>query len=80
NILENTPSPALKDERVRKAIIHAIDREAMVQNIVGDGSRVINTICFPSQFGCTDQGAARYPYDPAKAKALLAEAGVKDLT
>jgi peptide/nickel transport system substrate-binding protein len=75
NILENTPAPALKDERVRKAIIHAIDREAMVKNIVGDGSRVLNTICFPSQFGCTDEGAARYPYDPAKAKALLAEAG-----
>lgn len=75
NILENTPVPALKDERVRKAIIHAIDREAMVKNIVGDGSRVINTICFHSQFGCTDEGATRYSYDPAKAKALLAEAG-----
>jgi peptide/nickel transport system substrate-binding protein len=80
NSLENTPAPALKDERVRKAINHAIDREAMVKNIVGEGSRVLNTICFPSQFGCTDEGAARYPYDPAKAKALLAEAGVKDLT
>ncbi|MBN9469517.1 MAG: ABC transporter substrate-binding protein [Bosea sp.] len=80
NIQDGTPAPALKDERVRKAIIHAIDREAMVKNIVGEGSRVINTICFPSQFGCTDEGAARYNYDPAKAKALLAEAGVKDLT
>jgi peptide/nickel transport system substrate-binding protein len=38
----------------------------------------ISTICFPSQFGCTDEGAKRYPYDPAKAKALLAEAGFKD--
>jgi peptide/nickel transport system substrate-binding protein len=80
NILDDTPAPALKDERVRKAIIHAIDRQAMVKNIVGEGSRVINTICFPSQFGCTDEGAPRYAYDPAKAKALLAEAGVKDLT
>jgi peptide/nickel transport system substrate-binding protein len=80
NIQDGTPAPALKDERVRKAIIHAIDREAMVKNIVGEGSRVINTICFPSQFGCTDEGATRYNYDPAKAKALLAEAGVKDLT
>jgi peptide/nickel transport system substrate-binding protein len=80
NILDGTPAPALKDERVRKAIIHAIDREAMVKNIVGTGSRVINTICFPSQFGCTDEGAARYPYDPAKAKALLAEAGHPSLT
>jgi peptide/nickel transport system substrate-binding protein len=75
NTLEGTPAPALKDERVRKAIIHAIDRESMVKSIVGAGSRVINTICFPSQFGCTDEGAARYPYDPAKAKKLLAEAG-----
>ena len=75
NIQDGTPAPALKDERVRKAIIHAIDREAMVKNIVGDGSRVINTICFPSQFGCTDEGATRYNYDPAKAKALLAKAG-----
>lgn len=80
NVQDGTPSPALKDERVRKAIIHAIDREAMVKNIVGDGSRVINTICFPSQFGCTDEGAARYNYDPAKAKALLAEAGHPNLT
>ena len=76
NTLEGTPAPALKDERVRKAIIHAIDREGMVNSIVGAGSRVIHTICFPSQFGCTDEGATRYPYDPAKAKQLLAEAGV----
>jgi peptide/nickel transport system substrate-binding protein len=75
NTLEGTPAPALKDERVRKAIIHAIDREGMVKSIVGAGSRVIHTICFPSQFGCTDEGATRYPYDPAKAKQLLAEAG-----
>lgn len=75
NTLEGTPAPALKDERVRKAIIHAIDREGMVKSIVGAGSRVINTICFPSQFGCTDEGAPRYAYDPAKAKKLLTEAG-----
>ena len=76
NTLEGTPQPELKDVRVRRAIIHAIDRERIAKSIVGSGSRVINTICFPSQFGCTDEGAARYPYDPAKAKALLAEAGL----
>jgi peptide/nickel transport system substrate-binding protein len=31
--------------------------------------------CFPSQFGCDADAAVRYPYDPAKAKQLLAEAG-----
>jgi peptide/nickel transport system substrate-binding protein len=75
DVLDNTPQPALKDIRVRKAISHAIDRESMVKQIVGAGSRVLNTQCFPSQFGCTDEGAPRYNYDPAKAKALLAEAG-----
>jgi peptide/nickel transport system substrate-binding protein len=75
NSLDNTPTPQLKDPRVRKAIIHAIDRESIVKNIVGAGSRVLHTQCFPSQFGCTDEGATRYPYDPALAKKLLAEAG-----
>ena len=75
NSQEASSFPALKDVRVRRAINHAIDREKLVATIVGEGSRVINTICFPSQFGCTDEGAARYPYDPAKAKQLLAEAG-----
>ncbi len=75
NTMDNSPAPQLKDARVRKAIAHAIDREAIVKNIVGAGSRVLHTQCFPSQFGCTDEGAARYPYDPALAKKLLAEAG-----
>ena len=75
NAQESSPAAPLKDIRVRKAINHAIDREAIAKNIVGAGSRVIHTICFPSQFGCTDDGAARYSYDPALAKKLLAEAG-----
>ncbi len=72
---DKTPTPVFKDIRVRKAIIHAIDRQAMLKTVVGDGARVLHTLCFPAQFGCTDEGAPRYAYDPAKAKALLAEAG-----
>ncbi|MCM5569278.1 ABC transporter substrate-binding protein [Burkholderiaceae bacterium FT117] len=75
NTKDDAPTPALKDLRVRQAIAHAIDRESIVKNIVGAGSRVLHTQCFPSQFGCTDEGAPRYAYDPAKAKKLLAEAG-----
>ena len=47
----------------------------MLKTVVGEGARVLHTLCFPSQFGCSDEGAPRYAYDPAKAKALLAEAG-----
>ena len=76
NTIEQAPSQQLRDIRVRKAILHAIDRERMVGTIVGEGARVIHTVCFPDQFGCTDQGAPRYAYDPPKAKQLLAEAGL----
>ena len=31
--------------------------------------------CFPTQFGCDADAAVKYAYDPAKAKALMAEAG-----
>jgi len=73
NTLDGAPAP-LKDPRVRKAIAHAIDREAILKNIVG-GGEIINTICTPSQVGCTHEGAPVYKYDPALAKKLLAEAG-----
>jgi len=63
---------------VRRALNHAIDRESMARKLVGGQSRVIHTACFPSQFGCTDEGAMRYPYDPEKAKKLLAQAGYPD--
>lgn len=75
NTMDGTPSPQFKDIRVRKAMMHAIDREAIAKNIVGTGASVLHTICFRSQFGCTDDGAPRYKYDPALAKKLLAEAG-----
>ena len=78
NSQDGTPAPQFKDIRVRRAINHAIDRESIVKKIVGAGSRVLNTNCFPSQFGCTDEGAPRYKYDPALAKELLAEAGFPD--
>ncbi|MCJ9710623.1 ABC transporter substrate-binding protein, partial [Bordetella hinzii] len=74
NILENSPAPQLKDERVRRAIVHAIDRQAILKNIVGDGGAILNAICTPSQVGCT-QDVPTYKYDPAQAKKLLAEAG-----
>jgi peptide/nickel transport system substrate-binding protein len=60
---------------VRQAINYAVDRQAMVTNLVGGESRVIHSACFPTQFGCTDEGVTKYEYNPEKAKKLLAEAG-----
>jgi peptide/nickel transport system substrate-binding protein len=62
---------------VRQAINHAIDRQAIVENLLKGKSKVVNAACFPSQFGC-EQNVVTYEYDPEKAKALLAEAGYPD--
>jgi len=64
--------------KVRQAIWHAVDREAIANRLVTGGSRVPPAPCFPSQFGCNPEAAVLYKYDPAKAKQLLAEAGYPD--
>jgi peptide/nickel transport system substrate-binding protein len=68
----------LTNVKVRQAVCHAIDRAAMAQRLAGVAPRVVDTPCFPTQFGCDAGAAVRYPYDPARARALLAEAGYAD--
>jgi len=63
-----------KHLKVRQAVNHAIDREAIRKNLVGGQSRVVNAACFPTQFGCT-QDVVGYEYNPEESKKLLAEAG-----
>ena len=63
-------------QKVRQAVAHAIDRPAMARLFMGAGARVLDASCYPTQFGCDQAVAARYPYDPARARALLAEAGL----
>ena len=73
-----TGDSPLKNVKVRQAIMHAVDRATMARQFMPGGSRVLDAPCFPTQFGCDQAVAARYEYDPAKAKALLAEAGYPD--
>jgi peptide/nickel transport system substrate-binding protein len=64
--------------KVRQAILMAIDRETMAKQLIQGDSHVIDTPCFPTQFGCDASAAVKYPYDPARAKQLLSEAGYPD--
>ena len=66
----------LKDVRVRRALVHAIDRDSIRRNIFAGGDAVekMDSICKPLQIGCVFD-AAPPGYDPARAKALLAAAG-----
>jgi peptide/nickel transport system substrate-binding protein len=69
-----TGDSPMKDVRVRRALYHAIDRAAIAKNLVGEGAVVQKSLCVPVQFGCSTD-VPDYAFDPAKAKALLAEAG-----
>lgn len=60
---------------VRRAVMHAIDRPTLARRFMPGGSRVLDAPCFPTQFGCDQAVATKYEYDPARARALLAEAG-----
>lgn len=59
---------------VRLAANHAIDREAIVQKMMAGLGRVVPTVVHPAAFGY-DPSITPYPYDPKKARELLAQAG-----
>jgi peptide/nickel transport system substrate-binding protein len=59
---------------VRQAANHAIDRDAIVQKLMAGLGRVVPTVVHPAAFGY-DASVTPYPYDPKKAKELLAQAG-----
>ena len=67
-------NPILADLRVRRAMIYAVDRDTMVKRLFEGKQPVAATWVNPLDPNFT-KDTAQYPYDPAKAKALLAEAG-----
>ena len=72
-------NPALRDLRVRQAIAYAINREALVKTKMPEGTQVA-TQPMPDTVAGYAPDAMPYPYDPAKAKQLLAAAGQQNLT
>jgi peptide/nickel transport system substrate-binding protein len=68
----------LTKQKVRQAIAHAIDRQTIARQLVQGGSRVLDSACYPTQFGCEQAGMTKYDYDPAAARKLLADAGYPD--
>jgi peptide/nickel transport system substrate-binding protein len=70
----NVTVKPLDDIRVREAIAYAIDRKQIVA-FKGAGSSREAVSVVPSGYLGTDEKAPLFPYDPAKAKQLLAEAG-----
>ena len=67
----------LLDVRVRRALMHAMDRTDLAEAAAAGAARVINSTTYPdSALGrAVEARAAPYSFDPARAAALFAEAG-----
>ncbi len=74
----NNKRPYLSDVRVRRALAHAIDRKAIIEGInFGYGIPIGSH--FPPHDPAYVDLTGQYPYDVAKAKALLKEAGAEKI-
>lgn len=74
----NTAHPKLGDPRVRQAIARAIDKESIVGDLMQGLARPA-VAPIPPTVRFAVELPEPYPYDPERAKALLAEAGVSNL-
>lgn len=75
----NATAPEFQDERVVQAINHAIDRQPIIDGgFAGLGEATCTFVNPPNEPWASDY--CPYPYDPDRARELLAEAGVPDLT
>ena len=72
----NMQDPQLKTPLIRQAIAHAIDRPAVIQHALIQGSRLAETI-LPPEHWAGNPGLASYNYDPQRARDLLQQAGVE---
>ena len=64
----------LRHQKVRQAINHAIDRKTILKNAFNGFGTISGGITSPLHFGYENH-VVQYPYDPTRARKLLAEAG-----
>jgi peptide/nickel transport system substrate-binding protein len=72
-VINTLKGPPLADKRVRMALNIALDRNAIFTAVFGRSVPQLEGPLAPQQIG--GGGKLSYPYDPVRAKALLAEAG-----
>lgn len=73
----NLQDAKLADVRVRRAIAHAIDRDAIVTTVLKGLATVATGLLAPTHWAYSQQ-VVTHAYDPKRAKALLDRAGYRD--
>jgi peptide/nickel transport system substrate-binding protein len=71
-------SPALGKTEVRQALNYAVDRDAILKTVFQGQGTSTAQIFPPGSEGYVESLDDAYPYDPDKAKQLLADAGYKN--
>jgi peptide/nickel transport system substrate-binding protein len=74
----NPFEPPFDDVRVRQAFNHAVDKESLINNILGNYATRIKGVVLPGWLGYNPDALTDYEYDPEKARQLLADAGYAD--
>lgn len=74
----NLDAPALADRRVRQALLYALDRVSISDRLFSGRQPVAASLMSPLDRMYADD-VRRYPHDPARAAALLAEAGWREI-
>lgn len=75
NYLElNNENALFSDVKVRQAMAHAIDRKTIVETLLGPIAQVQDNFVDPTSWAY-NANVTTYPFDQAKAKQLLADAG-----
>jgi peptide/nickel transport system substrate-binding protein len=74
NLVNIPRDKPLADPRVRQALNHAIDRQAILTSVMRRVGAPVSTFCTEVMEGC-DPSIPPFSYDPDRARALLREAG-----
>lgn len=75
----NLDVPLLQDIRMRRAIAQAINRQGMVDELLGGRSTVLDSWIVPGQWAAAPANQlTRYPYNPDESRRLLDEMGMGD--
>jgi peptide/nickel transport system substrate-binding protein len=73
-ILDTLKDGPLRDKRVRQAINYGVDKEGIIASILEGNGGAVGGPLTPVMFGFAPE-VKPYPYDPERARRLLAEAG-----